>query len=221
MKKTLLLIALFLTALISNAQTEKDYQTLGLNLGFHYIKGNTFTANPSTSAISPGGNRTTSFNIGPAYSYFIADKLDVGGFLSYSLGDTNIQSYYPFSETKVSNHAYGGGFFLRKYFMLGNKVGLRTGPYVSYNKTESSTTYPEPYTSSDNSNVIETGGISMQLDFVYYPAKNLGFTAHIADLGFSYYVTHDNQHDSTNGKSANFNLLNNNLSLSVFYAFAK
>lgn len=76
MKKTLLLIAvLFLTSLISYAQTEKGSQTFGLNLGFNYNKTSGAYINPYDNSSSDAGVKTTAFNIGPSYSYFVSDKL--------------------------------------------------------------------------------------------------------------------------------------------------
>lgn len=105
--------------------------------------------------------------------------------------------------------------------MFGNKIGIRTGPYLDYIKINSSTTYPDPYTNSNSSNVSETGDIGMLLDFVYYPVKNLGLTAHIANLNFSHYTTHDSLYDSSSGNGVNLSLITSALSLSVVYAFAE
>lgn len=222
MKKALLLITvLFLTALISHAQTEKGSQTLGLNLGFSYSKGNTFVTDPNSGGYYRGTNQTTNFNIGPAYSYFIADKTDIGGYFSCSLNNTNYP-YSPNSLSKISAHGYAGGVFLRKYFMFGSKIGIRTGPYLDYNRVDNHTIY-QPAISGNSiySNLSQTGDIGMLLDLVYYPVKNFGFAARIANLAFSHYVTHDSFADSSSGNGVNFNLISSALSLSVVYAFAK
>lgn len=222
MKKALLLIAvLFLTTLVSHAQTEKGSQTVGLNLGFAYSKGNTFVTDPNSGGYYRGTNQTTNFNIGPTYSYFIADKTDIGGYFSYSLNNINYP-YYPNSLSKTSTHGYAGGVFLRKYFVFGNKIGIRTGPYLDYNRIDNHTIY-QPTISVNNiySNLTEAGDIGMLVDLVYFPVKQLGVTAHIASLAFSHYNTHDSFADSSSGNGVNFNLINNSLSLSVFYAFGK
>ena len=222
MRKALLLIAvLFLTALVSHAQTEKGSQTLGLNFGFNYSKGTTSMLDPNTNGIYTGENHTTNFNIGPTYSYFIADKIDLGGYLSYSLYNTS-SPYYPASESRTSGHAYAGGIFLRKYFLFGNKIGIRTGPYLDYNRIEGSTAYiPVNSNYSTSNNLSETGDAGMLLDFVYFPVKNLGVTAHLANLNYSHYTNHDNSYNSSSGNAVNFSLVTNGLYLSVVYAFAK
>ncbi len=222
MKKALLLIAvLLLTTLISLAQTEKGSQTLGLNLGLTYSKGSTFTTDPNTGGYYKGATQTTVFNIGPTYSYFIADKTDIGGYFSYSLSNVSYP-YYPNSLSKASAHAYAGGVFLRKYYMFGNKIGIRTGPYLDYNRVDNHTIYQPAIPGNNiNSNLTQTGDIGMLLDLVYYPVKHLGFTARIANLAFSHYATHDSFADSSSGNGVNFNLISSALSLSVVYAFAK
>ena len=222
MKKTLLVIAvLFLTTLISQAQTEKGGQTLGLNFGFTYSKGNAVMTDPNSGGYYKGNNQITNFNIGPTYSYFIADKTDIGGYFSYSSINSTSPYFYPNGEVKSSGHAYSGGIFLRKYFMFDDKIGVRTGPYLYYTRNNSGITYSQPYSISNGSNVGETGGIGMQLDLVYYPVKNLGVTAHLADLGFFHYTSRNSAYNSSSGNSVDFNLISSALSLSVVYAFGK
>lgn len=221
MKKAFLLIAvLFLTSLISYAQTEKGSQTIGLNLGFSYSKGNTVLTDPNSGGYYKGTNQTTNFNIGPTYSYFIADKIDLGGYFSYSLSSST-GPYAPGAETKSSGHAYAGGVFLRKYFMFGNKIGALTGPYLYYTRNNSGITYSQPYTISNGSSFGETGGIGMQFGLVYYPLKNLGVTTHLANLDFSHYTNHNNADNSSSGNSVNLNLITSGFSLSIVYALAK
>jgi hypothetical protein len=83
MKKTFVLIAaLLLASVISHAQTEKGNQTLGLNLGFSSQTSTGINVNPFDHSATDAGNKSTSFNTGPVYSYFIANKLDIGAAFS-------------------------------------------------------------------------------------------------------------------------------------------
>jgi hypothetical protein len=101
MKKLLVLItaSLFFYQ-ISNAQTEKGSQTLGINLNGSYQSQNgdyiSTYDNSSTSAAST----SKSFGIGPGYSYFIADKLDISASLDYAYTKTTSAGIYnpPVSE---------------------------------------------------------------------------------------------------------------------------
>src|SRR3978361_780186 len=114
MKKTLVLIAaLLLASVVSQAQTEKGNQTLGLNLGFYYNKSSGVSINPYDNSSTDAGSKNTSFNIGSAYSYFIADKLDLGASLSYG------QSSYTYPQIinniqKQNSYAFFGSVYLRK-----------------------------------------------------------------------------------------------------------
>src|SRR3569833_364677 len=134
MKKTLFLIAgLLLAFSFSYAQTEKGILTLGLNLGLAYQKDNNSVINSFDNSTTSQNSKMTSFNIGPAYSYFIADKLDLGGVLSFG---TSTENFSPVGNnlSKLSANNFGGTVYLRKYFMFQDKIGLRAGPYLGYNR---------------------------------------------------------------------------------------
>jgi hypothetical protein len=221
MKKTLFLIAAFLLAsVISYAQTEKGNQTLGLNLGFSYTKSNGINTNPYDNSSTEAGSKGTGFGIGPNYSYFIADKLDLGASLSYGMNNTT----YPFllnNLSKQSNYNYSGVIYLRKYFMYNDKLGLRAGPYVSYTKVDSKTTYstltPNP---TDNYEAkIDNYGAGLNLGMVYYPSKRLGVAASLASLDYAHSKSDYGVRGHLNGDNVNLNFINNGLALSVFYVF--
>src|ERR1700753_313472 len=84
MKKSWIVLAALLPAFTSShAQTEKGNQTLGLNLGLSTLQSSGFNVNQSDYSTSTDNAKTTIFNIGPNYSYFIADNLEIGVDLSY------------------------------------------------------------------------------------------------------------------------------------------
>ncbi|SDG14413.1 outer membrane beta-barrel protein [Mucilaginibacter sp. P25] len=212
MKKILILIPVFLLAFqISKAQTEKGSQTLGIDLQFMYQKStqNAFQSvpNPYESEV-----KNTNFSIGPNYSYFIADKLDIGVSLNYAHTSQNGKnSNYP---NNVTSHQYGAALFLRKYFMFGDKLGLRAGPYIGYSRYD--------FRSADTSTPTKTdsyvAGATMGL--VYYPTKKLGVAATLANFSYNHSKIKDDynsQIGSTN--NVNFNIINNGVLLSVFYIF--
>lgn len=213
MKKFLVLIPAFLLAFqISKAQTEKGSQTLGIDVQFMHQKS-------SQNVIQPGANpydsdfKITNFSIGPTYSYFIADKLDIGAVLSYSYNKQNDQNT-SYSNTQLS-HQYGAEIFLRKYFMFGDKLGLRTGPYLGYFR------YDFKFTGSGTANNNKTdnyvAGANMAL--VYYPVKKLGLSATLANLSYNHSKQKDDTGQIGSGDNVNFNLINDGLLLSVFYVF--
>src|SRR5262249_25125058 len=129
MKKTLILFAaLMLAYATSQAQTEKGTQTIGLGIDYFH-ENNKGTAIDPNTALSQT-TRSSTFSFGPQYSIFIANKLDLGASFSYE----NATYTYPtsFSLVKQVSNTYGGSIYLRKYLMFNDKIGLRTGPYLSY-----------------------------------------------------------------------------------------
>jgi hypothetical protein len=221
MKRTFILLAAFLlAATVSHAQTEKGNQTLGLNLGFSYANGSGISINPSDGSTSNTGYKTTTFSIGPAYSYFVADKLDLGASLSYG---TSTSNYPPTvnNESKQSSYGLGGTVYLRKYFMFKDKIGIRTGPYVGYEKSD----YKSVYTganalfSEDSKTDDYSAGVRMEL--VYFPSKSLGFSANIASLNYDHSKTDSGTQGNTSSDNVGFGFVNNGLTLSVFYVFGK
>jgi len=220
MKKTLLLIAvLFLTALVSQAQTEKGSQTLGADLGFTYLKSTGVTVNPYDNSVYNANNESTRFNIGPSYSYFIGNKLDLGASLSYS---QNTYSYPPGNNLeKQSQRDFGGAIYLRRYFMFQEKIGLRAGPRVGYYRDINKTTYgpSNAIYNGDTKTDNFVGGLN--LDLVYYPSKHLGLTASLANLYYTRSKSDSGTQGHANGGSFNASFINDGLSLSIFYAFGK
>ncbi len=91
MNKNLIVCAALLFAFkISYAQTEKGTQTLGLDFGASRSTSNQ-TINTANNSAESVGSAITNFTFGPNYSYFIADKLDIGAALSYQA--TMAQTY--------------------------------------------------------------------------------------------------------------------------------
>lgn len=218
MKKTIFLIAAFVfAAVIAHAQTEKGYQTLGANFSFTSQKTTGISINPYDNSSYDTSNKFTSFGIGPSYSYFISNNLDLGAALSYSQ-NTNT---FPVGNNleRQSVHDYGGTIYLRKYFMFQDKIGLRAGPHVGYFHDVNKITYG-PFNSIYNENTRAdnfSGGVN--LDLVYYPSRHLGFTASLANLNYTHYKSDSGAQGHSDGDYFNASLFNNGLSLSVFYAF--
>ncbi|WP_426670799.1 outer membrane beta-barrel protein [Mucilaginibacter sp. McL0603] len=217
MKKTIFLIAAFLlAAVVSQAQTEKGTQTLGLNLSFGYNKTSGVDINPYDGSVTNQNNKATGFSIGPDYSYFIADKLDIEASLSYNTNTYNY-SYIPGYPQKQSNYSYGGIIYLRKYFMYNDKLGLRAGPYVGYTRGDSKNTNSGPNSIYDEDSKTDNYNAGAKLDLVYYPSKRLGFSATLANLSY----THSKTNSGTQGNSSTDNVsmmfVNNGLGISIFY----
>src|ERR1700761_8407616 len=130
MKKLIIIItAILFSYQISKAQTEKGSQTLGISTSLNLHNESDVTMNQADNTTSLSKSKITGFSIGPDYSYFIADKLDLGASLSYSSMNYNNGANYP---NNYDTKNYSGIIFLRKYFLYQNKLGFRAGPYVGY-----------------------------------------------------------------------------------------
>ena len=221
MKKLALFIAVLLFAsLASRAQTSKGDQTLGIDLGFSYSKSNQLDLDPSSATVDNSGNgKTTSFNISPNYSYFIADNLDLGTSLNYTSYVNNANNTNPGYENKNVDRNYGASIFLRKYYMYQNKIGLRVGAYFSYSKQINKYDYPVPNTLSDYDSNQDNYSGGLNLALVYYPTKHLGLSASLANLSYTHSKANNGDQGNASENSVDFGYVNDGLDLSVFYVF--
>ncbi|MHB8209403.1 hypothetical protein [Mucilaginibacter sp.] len=220
MKKLMLLIAAFVFVYqASQAQTEKGTQTIGANLGFGYSKNDQLYISTYDQSTSNQNGKTTYFNIGPSYSYFIANNLDLGASLQYQSYVTNYNPDTYSSLSKQINRNYGGSIYLRKYFMYANKIGLRAGPYLDYEKQITKYDYSGSNATDSFNGNDDNFSAGVNLDLVYYPSKHLGMSASIANV--SYQHTKINNANQGNGSidNVNFDFINNGLTFSVFYVF--
>jgi hypothetical protein len=224
MKKNLFVCAALLLAFkISYAQTEKGTQTLGLDFGASRSTTNQSTINPVDNSTQSLGTAATNFTFGPNYSYFIADKLDIGAALSYQASTQTYtatsaadNSGYP---TKYSNKNFDATVYIRKYYMYKNMIGFRTGAYFIYSDGTDKTTYLGTYAASSSSGTSHQYDAQLRLDLVYYPSKRLGVSANIAEAGYSWYKANSVNQPNSSGDSANINFVTDGLQLSVFYIF--
>jgi hypothetical protein len=169
------------------------------------------------------GSATTNFTIGPGYSYFIADKLDIGASLSYQ---TTAQTYtaiqaadnsgYP---TKYSNRNFDASVYIRKYYLYKNMIGFRTGAYFMYGYGTDQQTYIGTYASGSSSGTSHQYDAQLRLDLVYYPSKHLGVSANIANAGYSWYKSNGVNQANSSGDDASVRFVSDGLQLSVFYVF--
>ncbi len=218
MAKVLSLTILFFLAFQGlKAQTEKGSTNLGIILGAGTSTSKTISiTNNIASNITTKDNH---FTITPNFSYFIKEKLDLGTELGFGRGNSNYNST-PSIYTSSSNN-YSASVYLRKYFLYENKIGIRTGPYLHYEYSNSKTEYVMPVASTfDIKKNIYSSGIRAAL--VYYPSKKIGLTAQLLDLGYSYYKQTTSQNETTTNNAINFNLIGEgDLSFGVFFVLGK
>ena len=193
-----------------SAQTERGSQNLGASFGIFTSKQTTDGADYTTKG--------TGYSISPNYSFFIADKLDIGTSLGFYRSVTKIENYSPYN-IQLTNRELSATVFIRKYFLYGNKIGIRTGPFLTYThyKTQA-TSNNSDYNTLYKSNYYR-GGVN--LDFVYYPAANIGLAANIGDISYVHQKGElTNAPGPTNSNTFNLRFMDN-LSLSIFYVFGK
>lgn len=218
MKRSLILIPAFLFLVqISKAQTEKGSQTLGVNLTFSYYNQSGVSANPYDNSLSAQSTKYTMFSVGPVYSYFIADNLDMGATLNYSLNNY----YYGPADvaTKQDNKDYGGTVFLRKYVLYKNKIGFRVGPYLGYSIGDQKYIYTGQNSVDNTDSKSHTYEGGADLDLVYYPTKHLGVSISLANLDYQHTRTNSGAQGFANSDEVNFDFVNNNLAVSLLYVF--
>jgi len=225
-KFLILMVALVCIFKFSNAQTEKGNQTAGLNLSFSGSQYDENYFDNSNFATRHDKMKNSNFTLGPLYSYFIADGVDVGA--SFSLRSyTN--SSMPIEENLTGNKNYNKSYdlivYARKYFLYANKIGVRTGPYIGYNWANQGYGYtdnmPDANTSDSKSHGYEAGAT---LEAVFFPSKRFGISAMIANLQYEHFTGKTIQGaaiDRTNGNNVSLSFINSGLGLSVFYVFGK
>ena len=221
MRKLLILLTAFLfTIQISKAQTDKGDQSLGINLGASYNDQKSFVNDPFNNSSSNQETKITSFDIGPNYSYFIADKLDVGTSLYYSYykdkynyGDNSA------SPTNESGKTYKATIFIRKYLMYNDKLGMRVGPYLSYEYANQTINYNALNAANNLNSTINSYGGGINLELIYYASKYLGFSASLANVNYYHSKSNNGDQGNGSGNQVNFDYIDNGLNFSIFYTF--
>lgn len=217
MKKILIIASILITANFAKAQTEKGTQTLGINLQYQHSNSTTTNIDPVSNSIFVQDQKSTTFNAGPIYSYFISNNFDLGGSLLYS---ANRNTYGEAAgEQKQTNNSFGGTIFLRKYFMYQNKVGLRAGPYAAYSHSNSRSNNVPGYTAYDIKTTGDSYGAGINAELLYYPTNHLGVALTLANVNYNHFKSDSGDRGRSSGDSVNATFINSGLGLSVFYTF--
>lgn len=221
-KKHILLLAAIFGTLALKAQTNKGDQFIGGSTNFVNTNETTQYFQPNTSLIDyTQTQKTKLFSIGPAYSYFIANNLDVAINTGYSHQKTiytytnSNQPYNP-RVADNGNDAYVN-LSLRKYFLYDNKIGIRAGLLAEYEYFNVTTSYQNQALNPNDYYNVKFWGSGLTFDLVYLPYKRLGLASRIGFLGYNHQDNMQNySHDTTNTFGW---VVNSGLNLSVFYCF--
>lgn len=191
------------------AQTEKGTQNIGASFSLQNSDSKNTSFNGTTTTTDKV--KLNVYNGSINYSYFAADKLDVGVFAGYGFQknrqDNNVYDYTQKFESLFA------GVQLRKYILFNDKIGIRTGPSFQYSRDKQTSTFNE-----EPGNVTTTNSYTgrVGLDFVFYPTKHLGITSNIANVAYSHSKSTGYNTGSANNFSAN---LVNYLNLGFFYSW--
>ncbi|MGV3706305.1 MAG: hypothetical protein ACO1NU_13095 [Arcticibacter sp.] len=111
----------------------------------------------------------------------------------------------------------GASVFLRKHIMLSEQFGIRTGPFVTFTKGESTQAYSNDADNTVKSNSF-SGGVNLGIE--YFPVKRIGIAANLASLSYGHSRMKQQQgtREVTKVNSFAFDVTNG-LNLSVFLIF--
>lgn len=207
----MLVVLSVITLQAAKAQTERGSQNLGATFAVSTSDTKLNNLNPDNT-IYHNKVKQKYYSISPDYSYFIANKLDIAVGLGYAYSHSDYNSDNDVHEQ--TGKSFTSSISLRKYFLFDNKIGIRTGPFLSYQKTKTNNVFPANTDKYDSD--YYAGGVG--LDFVYYPVKNIGLAANLGSVRYSHQKSTGNQQGTDNAFSLNFT---DSLALSVYYVFGK
>ncbi len=163
---------------------------------------------PSNQDPSTFGSKYLRFSLSPKVGYFIADKLEAGLSSSYAnyLNEAVSNQQYG-SNSTVKDHTYSIGIYLRKYFMLTDKIALNGTAELYYSLQKNVTEYIVPI--YDNQEHLFTSkrttksiGLTINPGITFFPNDKIGLGAAFGNLDYSHYNTNSKSTDSSNTESS-------------------
>ena len=211
MKQKLLLITIFLISSFAvSAQVGKGGNYIGGSLSYNYDSyGTSSTYNFNTGYTIYANKKITTFTISPQIGFFIGDKWTIGIQPIYSrtsgTEQSNFYSYTTAANNYVNSNTYhssviGLGIYLRRYYMVTDKVGF----------------FPEFGLSSvNNLTYFKYGTLTLggSPNIVFFPTPKIGVNLGFGKVAYSF----DYQ-----AKTSIFNLgLNNNIAFGLNYYWGR
>lgn len=193
MKQKVLLSLLILFSVIGSAHAQISKGSLWLGGGVSYSKSKTNL--PSTIP-----DTTRIFNITPSIGIAVSNNLVVGIKLLYSSYKDNISPLY----SNQKNKQYGGGFFVRKYIPVVNRLYIFAEGDATYTHFKFLRTYSNGY--ADLYNKGWTGTIAFYPGLSFALTKKLQIEAGFNNLlGIQYTKANANDgYYNTNKRSETF-----------------
>ncbi|MGN7203655.1 outer membrane beta-barrel protein [Pedobacter sp. SAFR-022] len=211
MKKLTLLLLAALSGLTASAQTEKGTHMLGGSFSLNHNK-----SEPANTPSAEATNKQNAFSIGPSYTYFLANKLGLTANLGYSRSHSD--QYATSGSTETTNTGLFASLSLNKYFLFEDKIGVRTGPFTSYNTQKAKATSTYDYNGGDFDFKGYSAGLN--LEFVYFPVKRIGLVASLGSLAYSR-TEFKRSTGATKQTDLSLGFLNNTTSFSFYYVLGK
>ena len=223
MKKLTLLLLAALSGLSASAQTEKGKQWIG---GSFFANHNKIeeSLNNTAVGIMQSNRKQNSFQLGPSYTYFVADKLSVSATVAYTHAHNDQTNVYRENSqinnetSETTSNGYNVNISLDKYFLYDNKVGIRTGPYAQYSTSKSKAGGSPNYASSNYD--AKGFGAGFSLNFVYFPTKRIALSAYLGQLSYSKFK-YENVNTTNEQTDFGLSFLNNATSFTFAYIFGK
>lgn len=222
MKKLTLLLLAALSGLTASPQTEKGKHWIGGSFALSHNK--VEETSTAESPIFGATRKQNSYQVGPSYSYFVADKLSVSANVGYTHSHLD-QTYYNNPTLQINNstsETTSNGYFasvaMNKFFLYENKVGIKTGPYAQYNLTESKIRQSD---TGDNV-ALESKGFAagIGVDFVYFPVKKIGLVASLGTLAYSQ-TKFEGANNTNKQTDLGLSFFSNAQTFSIVYIFGK
>ncbi len=160
-------------------------------------------------------------SISPSVGYFIANQLELGITASVNSSSQNNDVTYSDRKTKNSNSSlsYSVGPYLRKYFMLTDKVALHGTADLYYEgtnyKSASDITYNDPAMMPEERESIQRNnafGLSISPGVSFFASNKIGLGASFGSLGYSHSTSKVDENTSTN----KYNTFGFNLNAALF-----
>ena len=163
MKKLFILGAFLLTGSMAFAQLDQGTMRLGLDLGF------------SSTSNDANDDKSSSFNVGPDFGYFIADNLEVMAGIDFMSGTDEV------ATVEFKNSGMNINLGIRKYFAVADDFApwAAFGIGIGSGKSE-----------IDGTSVAEMSSLMLgvTLGATYFVSDNIGITASLGGLSYAMYT---------------------------------
>lgn len=127
--------------------------------------------------------KTTSFRIGPSLGYFLNEGLELGLNLRYNHYKNSYDRVGNDYSVDYVNNGFRFSPYLKKYFLVSDKVAFTGSAFVGYafskSKTESDNAFMSDVEMKDN-----TFDVGVAPGIVFFPTEKIGISGSLGNLGY-------------------------------------